>query len=171
MRTELFYKEKTMTKARTKQRIVQYPFERLYVSPFTKKRGFDERHLKYKLVPMEQERQLTGIKLLDAVVDMLINGVEPRCAASKFGITREKLSTSVYALTGLTLVGLRKHWNMQLANDLLRYTDLPLREVMQRCGYTSMPTFSRTVSQWWSSSPQAIRIGARRRGDIGKYAL
>ena len=44
-------------------------------------------------------------------------------------------------------------------------------EVMQRCGYTSMPTFSRTVRRWWGVSPQHLRILARNSGDIGKYAL
>ena len=61
--------------------------------------------------------------------------------------------------------------HMQVARDLLRYTDLPLTEVMQRCGYTSMPTFSRTVRRWWGVSPQHLRILARNSGDIGKYAL
>ena len=56
----------------TKQTIAQWPFERLYVAPFTQKRGFDERSLTYKMVPMEPARQLTGIKVLDTVVDSLI---------------------------------------------------------------------------------------------------
>ena len=38
-------------------------------------------------------------------------------------------------------------------------------DVMQR-GYTSMPMFSNFVRQAWGRSPSA-----RRRGDIGKYAL
>ena len=56
----------------TKQTIAQWPFERLYVAPFTQKRGFDERSLTYKMVPMEPARQLTGVKVLDTVVDSLI---------------------------------------------------------------------------------------------------
>jgi AraC-like DNA-binding protein len=42
---------------------------------------------------------------------------------------------------------------------------------MNRCGYTSMPTFSRTVRRWWGVSPQHMRILGRKSGDIGKYAL
>ena len=155
----------------TKQNTPQYPFETLYVSPFTKKRGFDERSLTYTLVPMETTRRRTGIELLDAVVDSLVKGNDPRYVAGPLGITREKLSTSVFALTGHSLVALRKHWRMQLTYELLRYTDLTLKEVMQRCGYTSKPTFSRTVIQWWGSSPKNIRRQAREHGDIGKYAL
>ena len=39
------------------------------------------------------------------------------------------------------------------------------------CGYTSLPTFSRTVRRRWGVSPQHLRILARNSGDIGKYAL
>ena len=159
------------TKVTTKQSIAQYPFERLYVSPFTKKRGFDERTLTYTLVPYEPARQLTGITLLDGIVDMLIRGPGHKKHPHHWSCTDPKRSAMVQELTGLTIVSLRKHWHMQRAHDLLRYTDLPLTEVMQRCGYTSMPTFSRTYREWWHTSPQRARIAARKRGDIGKYAL
>ena len=155
----------------TTQTIPQYPLERLYVSPFTKKRGFDERTLEYKMVQIETTRQLTGIKPLDAVVDCLVAGTDPRCVAYSFGLTRQKLSTLVFTMTGLTLVGLRKQWNMRMARELLQYTELPLKEVMRRCGYTSMPTFSNFVRQSAGLSPLDIRRDARQRGQIGKYAL
>ena len=155
----------------TKQTIAQWPFERLYVAPFTQRRGFDERSLTYRMVPMEQSRQLTGIKVLDMVVDRLIASALRTKATGHRSHTDPKLSATIHKLTGLTLPELRMHWHMQVARDLLRYTDLPLTEVMQRCGYTSMPTFSRTVRRWWGVSPQRARIAARNRGDIGKYAL
>lgn len=155
----------------TKQTIAQWPFERLYVAPFTQRRGFDERSLTYRMVPMESERQLTGIKVLDMVVDSLIASALRTKAPGHRSHTNPKLSATVQKLTGLTLVELRMHWHMQVAYDLLHYTDLPLQEVMNRCGYTSMPTFSRTVRRWWGVSPQHLRILARNSGDIGKYAL
>ena len=155
----------------TKQTIAQWPFERLYVAPFTQRRGFDERSLTYRMVPMEQARQLTGIKVLDMVVDRLIKGPGPKKNPRYRGYTDPKLSATIQKLTGLTLPELRMHWHMQVARDLLRYTELPLQQVMQRCGYTSMPTFSRTVRRWWGVSPQHLRILARNSGDIGKYAL
>ena len=122
-------------------------------------------------VPIEQARQLTGIKVLDSVVDRLIKGPGPKKNPRYRGYTDPKLSATVHKLTGLTLPELRLHWHMQVARDLLRYTELPLTEVMQRCGYTSLPTFSRTVRRWWGVSPQHLRILARKSGDIGKYAL
>ena len=155
----------------TKQTIAQWPFERLYVAPFTQKRGFDERSLTYKMVPMVSERQLTGIKVLDMVVDRLIKGPGPKKNLRYRGYTDPKLSAAIQKLTGLTLPELRMHWHMQVARDLLRYTELPLQEIMNRCGYTSMPTFSRTYRRWWHTSPQRARIAARNSGDIGKYAL
>lgn len=169
--TQFLTEKKTLTMPTTKQTIAQWPFERLYVPPFTQKRGFDERSLTYKMVPMESARQLTGIRVLDMVVDRLIKGPGPQKNPRYRGYTDPKLSATVRELTGLTLPELRLHWHMQVARDLLRYTELPLTEVMQRCGYTSMPTFSRTYRRWWHTSPQRARIAARNRGDIGKYAL
>lgn len=157
--------------AMTTQKTPQYPFERLYVSPFTRKRGFDEQLLTYKLVPMDTARQPTGIALIDTVVDCLAAGRDPRFCARLLGISHKTLSASLVALTGENLVSLRKHWNMRRAYELLSYTDLPVQEVMKRCGYSSMPTFSKTVSEQWGHSPVRIRISARERGDIGKYAL
>ena len=60
---------------------------------------------------------------------------------------------------------------MAIEDAIFRRSELPLTEVMQRCGYTSLPTFSRTVRRWWGVSPQHLRILARNSGDIGKYAL
>ena len=155
----------------TKQTIAQWPFERLYVAPFTKRRGFDERSLTYRMVPIEQARQLTGIRVLDMVVDGLIASALRTKAPGHRSYTDPKLSATVHKLTGLTLPELRMHWHMQVARDLLRYTELPLAEVMNRCGYTSLPMFSRTYRRWWGVSPQHLRILARNSGDIGKYAL
>lgn len=83
----------------TKQTIAQWPFERLYVAPFTQRRGFDERSLTYRMVPIEQARQLTGIKVLDMVVDRLIKGPGPKknpaIAATR---TRSSRSPSISSL-------------------------------------------------------------------------
>jgi AraC-like DNA-binding protein len=154
-----------------KNKTPQYPFERLYVTPFTKKRGFDEQTLSYKFVPMESTWKPTGVEVLDHVVDLLRNGRDPREATARFDLTYERLSEALIALTGMPTVSLRKRWNMQLAGELLRYTDLPLMQVMRRCGYTSRPTFSNFVRQWWGASPLHLRANARKNGDIGKYAL
>ena len=120
---------------------------------------------------MEQTRQRTGIGLLDLVVDCLIAGLDPCEAAYKLGIAEEKLSASLLALTGLPITSLRKQWRMQLAYDLLRYTELPIDEVMKRCCYTSKPTFCNVVRQVWGSTPATIRRSARQHGEIGKFAL
>ena len=85
----------------TKQTIAQWPFERLYVAPFTQRRGFDERSLTYRMVPMEQARQLTGIKVLDSVVDRLIKGPGPKKNPRYRGYTDPKLSATIHKLTGL----------------------------------------------------------------------
>ena len=93
--TQFFNEKKTLTMPTTKQTIAQWPFERLYVSPFTQKRGFDERNLTYKMVPIEQARQLTGIKVLDMVVDRLIKGPGIKKNPRHRGYTDPKLSATI----------------------------------------------------------------------------
>ena len=85
----------------TKQTIAQWPFERLYVAPFTQRRGFDERSLTYKMVPIEQARQLTGIRVLDMVVDGLIASALRTKAPGHRSYTDPKLSATIHKLTGL----------------------------------------------------------------------
>ena len=155
----------------TKQTIAQWPFERLYVAPFTQRRGFDERSLTYRMVPMEQARQLTGIKVLDMVVDRLIKGPGPKKNPRYRGYTDPKLSATVHKLTGLTLPELRLHWHMQVARDLLRYTDLPLAEVARRSGLGSHTNFCVVIRRERKQTPTERRTALRQKGDAGRYRV
>lgn len=149
----------------------KYPFDVLYVSPLTKKLGFDERELRTIYVPMEQKRVTTGLEVVDLVVDELIAGRDPAAIPWQQGVDYEKMSATLELLTGLTIAELRTRWRARMAGDLLRYTELPLKEVMRRCGYTSAQSFSRLIRQQYGSAPLKLRKLSRERGDMGKYAL
>lgn len=149
----------------------KYSLEMLYVSPFTKKLGFDEKELKTIYVPLEQKRLRTGLDVVDLVVDKLVAGQDPSVLAWQLGMTPAALSTTLRTLTGLTLVELRTRWRMKMANDLLRYTELPLQEVMSRIGYTSAQSFSRMFRKAYGAAPVEYRNRCRAQSEIGKYAL
>lgn len=149
----------------------KYLFETLYVSPFTKKMGFDEKELKIIYVPMEQKRVRTGLDVVDMVVDKLIAGQDPANLPWQMGMKPAVLSTTLKTLTGLTVVEMRTRWRMRTASELLRYTELSLKEVMSRIGYTSPQTFSYMFRRTYGASPLEYRKHSRAQGDIGRYAL
>lgn len=149
----------------------KYSFETLYVSPFTKKMGFDEKELKIIYVPMEQKRVRTGLDVVDMVVDKLIAGQDPANLPWQMGMKPAVLSTTLKTLTGLTVVEMRTRWRMRTASELLRYTELSLKEVMSRIGYTSPQTFSYMFRRTYGVSPLEYRKHSRAQGDIGRYAL
>ncbi|MBR5395427.1 MAG: helix-turn-helix transcriptional regulator [Bacteroidaceae bacterium] len=149
----------------------KYSFEMLYVSPFTKKLGFDEKELKTIYVPLEQKRLRTGLEVVDLVVDKLVAGQDPSVLPWQLGMKPTVFSTTLKTLTGMTLVEMRTRWRMTVAYELLRYTELPLQEVMSRIGYTSAQSFSRMFRKAYGAAPLKYRIQCRAQGDIGKYAL
>lgn len=149
----------------------QWEFDTLYVPPFTKQRGFDEQTLTTVYVPLQFERTKTGVAVLDGVIDRLMAGRDPRRLAREWGMTREGLSQTILALTGLTAQELVVQWHSRTAEDLLRYTDLPLSEVQRRCGFASSTAFSRFVKEQTGVSPLHYRQTRRQPGDLGKYAL
>lgn len=149
----------------------KYSFETLYVSPFTKKLGFDEKELKTIYVPLEQKRLRTGLEVVDLVVDKLVAGQDPSVLPWQLGMKPTVLSTTLKTLTGMTLVEMRTRWRMTVACELLRYTELPLQEVMSRIGYTSAQSFSRMFRKAYGAAPLRYRTQCRAQGDIGKYAL
>ena len=167
----IFAAENDSTLTKNEDMKPKYSFEMLYVSPFTKKLGFDEKELKTIYVPMEQNRLRTGLDVVDLVVDKLIAGQNPSALPWQLGTTEAAMSTTLKTLTGLTLVEMRTRWRMRVASELLRYTELPLKEVMRRIGYTSQQSFSRMFRKAYGSAPREYRRLRREAGDMGKYSL
>ena len=149
----------------------QFNLDMLYVSPFKWKRGFDEQTLTLKMVPMEQKRLRTGVAVLDAVVDRLMAGQDPATAAVEAGMTRHELSRTIYGLTGMNIQQLRTRWRARQVEELLRYTNLPLKEIMAMVRCTSQATFSRMVGKRLGMTPTRYRRMCREAGDVGKYGI
>ena len=149
----------------------KYSLEALYVSPFTKRLSFDEKELKTVYVPLEKTRLRTGLEVVDMVVDKLVAYQDPANLPWQLGMKPAQMSTSLKVLTGLSLIEFRTRWRAKVAGELLRYTELPLVEVMRCCGYTSAQSFSRFIRNAYGMAPQHYRRQCRAQGDIGKYAL
>ena len=149
----------------------QFSFDMLYVPPFTKQRGFNSETLNTVWEPFVFERKKSGVALLDAVVDCLINGGDPRTVAWQNGLKASNLSVMMSLLTGLNLQDFTIKWKVRKISELLRHTNLSLTEVMNRCGYKSITTFSRIVKENLGASPIYFRKNMRQRGDLYKYGL
>ena len=149
----------------------QWEFDSLYVPPFTKQRGFDAQTLTTVYVPLQFERTKTGVAVLDSVVDKLIAGQDPRRLAYEWGMTRDGLSQTLRSLTGMTLQEMVTRWHSRKAEELLRYTKLPLSDIQRRCGFASSTAFSRFVKDQLGVSPLHFRQTRRKAGDLGKYAV
>ena len=149
----------------------QFSFDMLYVPPFTKQRGFNSETLNTVWEPFMFERKKSGVNLLDAVVDCLIKGNDPRMVAWQNGVKPANLSVMMLLLTGLNLQDFTVKWKVRRIEELLRYTNLTLTEVMTRSGYKSSTTFSRIVKENLGASPIYFRKNSRQRGDLYKYGL
>ena len=163
----------------------QFTFDELFVSPFTRQRSFDPKTLDNFLVTVVPKRTRSGVKVLDEVIDVLVENNsrlgEARTAdelstefyrvARRNGMKFSELSKIVQGLTGLTIGGFSIAWRARLADWLLRYTDLDVGIVMRASGFISPTAFSRFVRLHCGQPPRRYRLEGRRPGDIGKYAL
>lgn len=149
----------------------QFSFEMLYVPPFTKQRGFNPTTLTNIWEPYKFERKKSGVEMLDAVVDSLIASRNPSELAWQWGVPTAHLNALMVMLTGQSLQDFAICWKIRTAKLLLLHTDMPLEEVMHRCGYTSPTSFSRFIKQNLGASPIYVRINQRKKGDLNKYCI
>lgn len=149
----------------------QFPYETLYISPFTLERRFDE-HGNVSYITLERNLQPTGIHLLDEFVAQLAEGHRERGTFCKrMGITTHQLNTFILLLTGVTTEDFRKYFSIRLADDLLRYTNMKISEVAQRSGIGSTVNLFYIYREKYNCSASDRRYAIRKKGDLGRYKL
>ena len=150
---------------------VQFEPEQFYIPPFTQQRTLSpEGREVYE--PIEAQQAPTGVWLLDDCLRLLSKGRDATAMVQKhYGLSAEVLSSAFYALTGRTYVEVRDAMRLRIADDLLRYTDLPVSEVAHRAGYGTPQFYARVVHRAFGLTPTARRAALRRKGDLGRYAL
>jgi len=147
----------------------QYKLEDLYISPFREKKRWNEDGY-WKYVPIERRTAPTGIRIMDEYLNYLAAGQSDMQAfVDRFGLKTEELAGMVFILTGMKGYRFRQLFQVRLADDLLRYTDMKREEVARRSGLGSVSNFYVTLRREFNMSIPERREFLRKPGDLGRY--
>ena len=122
--------------------------------------------------PVERNLHPTGVEVMDLYLRRLTEGRDEVTAFCKiYGLRTEDLDSLIYILTGMSGPDLRLSYQLRLADDLLRYTDLPLAEVARRSGLGSHTNFCVVIRRERKQTPTERRTALRQKGDAGRYRV
>lgn len=145
--------------------------EALYIPPFTQRYYYDREGNRFT-EPVERNLQPTGIEVFDRWLQALSKGETDNsrfCRA--MGIDINSFHGFVQVLTGMTHSDFKDRYLLLIADDLLRYTDLNIRDVGLRIGLTGQTSFNRFIRRMCGHSPLQRRNALRRPGDLNRYVL
>lgn len=149
----------------------QFTLDDLYIPPFTQKKRYDEDG-RWKYVSVERPTAPTGIHVVDDYLRYLAAGQSDMQAfADRHGLKTEEMAAVVFMLTGLRGVRFRQLFQMRLADDLLRYTDLAFDAVARRSGLGSSNNLYLALRREYNMSATERRAFLRQDGDAGRYRL
>ena len=77
------------------------------------------------------------------------------------GMSRARFADRFSAIVGMTPIGYLTEWRLTKARALLRDTDLAVEDIALRCGYASVPSFSRRFKAAFSIGPGAFRRASK----------
>ena len=83
----------------------------------------------------------------------------------------EELAAMVFILTDVKGVRFRQLYQMRRCDDLLRYTDLPLADVVRRSGLGSPNNMYLALRREYNMSATERRHALRSEGDAGRFRL
>lgn len=147
----------------------QYKLDDLYISPMRqRRRNSNDGEVSYE--PVELNMQPTGIRIFDAYVVFLSEGGSNLTAfAKRHGLRREDIDSMVFILTGMRGVDFRMAFQVRMADELLRYTDLEIPDVARRSGFGSANNLYLTYKREFNLAPGRRRQAIRKQGDLGRY--
>lgn len=169
------YKGKSLVPRELKPRKLteepQFKFNDIFISPLRQKRVFSpDGYVSYVL--MERNTSPTGIRLFDAYLLYLTDGnSDLQAFASKHGLRRDDIDSLVFVLTGMRGVDFRMKYQVLMADQLLRFTDLTVAEVSRRAGFGSANNLYLTYKREFNLAPGLRRPLLRQEGDVGRYKL
>ena len=136
----------------------QFTLDDVYITVFTERRVINaDGSEDYQ--PIEHRRQTTHIEMFDAY----------RVALDEGWGNLPYLNGFIFALTGMDAMTFRLSWQMRRADELLRYTDLPIPEVARQSGVGSAPNLFYACSRDYGCSPSDRRAAIREAYDVGRY--
>ena len=149
----------------------QFALEQLYIAPFMSRKKFDENG-RWEYVAIERNSAPTGIWVMDDYLAYLSAGrSDMRAFADSHGLRTEEVAALVFILTGVKGVRFRQLYQMRLADDLLRFTDLPFDEVAQRSGLGSPNNLYLALRREYDMSASERRAALRLDGDLGRFRI
>ena len=149
----------------------QWTLDEVYISPFTARRRYDEEGVMH-YDAIERNTAPTGVEVMDHYLRRLSEGkdvVKDFCRI--YGLRTEDMDALIFILTGMTGPDFRMAYQLRLADDLLRYTDLPLAEVARRSGLGSHTNFCVVIRRERKQTPTERREALRQKGDAGRYRV
>lgn len=149
----------------------QYTLDDLYISPFRKRRVYNEDGIgRYEALEVKTEP--TGIEVFDKYLNYLAKGNSGmENFASALGARVEDIDSIVFLLTGMRGVDFRMTYQLRLADDLLRYTNLEMAEVGRRSGIGTPTNLYYAYKRAYNVSPTRRRSQLRKKMDLGRYIL
>ena len=149
----------------------QWTVNDLYISPFTAKRLYNEDgDIHYE--PIARNLNPTGVKVMDHYLRRLSEGKDVlRDFCPIYGLRTEDMDSLIYILTGMKGEDFRTAYQLRMADDLLRYTDLPLAEIARRSGLGSQINLYQALRRDCNMSATERRHFLRQEGDEGRFEL
>ena len=149
----------------------QYTLDQLYISPFTRRKRWDEDgHWQY--IAVERNLNPTGITVMDDYLRYLASGnSDMQAFADRYGLKREEVGAMVFILTGIRGIRFRQLYQMRLVDDLLRYTDMDKKEVARRSGLGSENNMYLALRREYNMGIGERRRFLRKEGDVGRFAI
>ena len=77
-------------------------------------------------------------------------------------MSRARFAERFTRRVGLAPIAYLTHWRLMKARRLLRESDLSTEEIAARCGYASLPSFTRRYKAAFGVGPGAYRRGNKR---------
>ena len=149
----------------------QFTVDQLYIPPFRQRKRYDEDG-RWQYVPVEQPAAPTGINVMDDYLHYLAAGQSDMQAfADRHGLKTEEVGAMVFILTGIKSQRFRQLYQMRLADDLLRYTDLPFDAVARRSGLGSPNNMYLALRREYDMSATERRQFLRRESDARGFRL
>lgn len=149
----------------------QFRLDDVYITPLRQRRRYSEDgYVSY--VEVERRTEPTGIRMFDAYLQYLTRGgSDMQAFADRHGLKREDIDSLVFVLTGQRGVDFRMAYQVRMADELLRYTDLSIAEVSKRAGFGSANNLYLTYKREFNLAPGYRRAQLRKEGDVGRYKL
>ena len=149
----------------------QFKFEDVYITPLRQKRRYSEDG-SVSYVEFQRNTTPTGFHIFDAFLQYMTAGnSDLQVFAKLHGIRLDDIDSMVFLLTGMRGIDFRQKYQVKMADQLLRFTDMTVAEVAKRSGIGSPNNLYLAYKREFNLAPGYRRQSLRKPGDAGRYKL